>query len=138
MTRALKQEKYSKNCVAVVAAMACGCLPEDFEIKIGHKPPYNDIEFIYFLGELNYGFLMGFKDIQEFDPKKQTLRMVVDLEDWAAYIIVKSEINNAMPHAIYWDGKQIYDPNPLVENGRPFSDYKILTITPFTKEPIDE
>ena len=136
--RPLKQELGSFNCVAVVAAMATGCLPEDFENRISHKAPYCDMEFFVFLWEQGYGLVFGFAGIQEFDPLNQTLKVELDFTDFKAYIAVKSETDPDLTHAILWDGHQIYDPNPLVPDGRPLSDYEVLKMYPFTRLPIGD
>lgn len=137
MIRELKQEPFSSNCVAVVAAMACGCLPNDFKDRFKHDAPYSDAEFFIFMVELGYGVVLGFENIKNFDPKKQTIKMELDLEDYKAYVVVKSEINPELTHAVLWDGKRLYDPSPFSENGKQFSDYEVLKILPFTKQPIE-
>ncbi len=137
-TRPLKQEPGSHNCVAIVAAMATGCLPEDFEKRIPHDPPYCDMELFVFLWELGYGLVFGFAEIQDFDPLNTTLRIELNLRDFMAYIAVKSKTNNDLTHAILWDGKQIYDPNPLVQHGLSLNEYEVIKIYPFTKLPIGE
>jgi hypothetical protein len=136
--RPLKQELGSNNCVAIVAAMATGCLPEDFEKRISHDPPYHDMELFVFLWELGYGLVFGFAGIQDFNPLNYTLRIDIDLKDYMAYIAVKSETNDDLTHAILWDGKQIYDPNPQIQNGRGLNEYEVIKIYPFTKMPVGE
>jgi hypothetical protein len=136
--RELKQRAGSFNCVAVVAAMATGCLPEDFENRFKKDAPYCDMEFFLFIWEMGYGLIMGFAGINGFNPKKQRIQADIDLEDYYAYIAVKSESNSDLTHAIFWNGKQVYDPNPMVRNGRPLTDYEVLKIYPFTKEPVED
>lgn len=139
VTRALKQKPGSHNCVAVVAAMATGCLPEDFERRIkNHGPPYCDMELFVFLWELGYGLVFGYSEIQSLNPRHQTLKCEIDLEDFQAYLAVKSDINPELTHAILWNGEQIFDPSPLSENGRSIDSYEVLKLYPFSKTPIGE
>lgn len=135
-TRPLKQLVGSNNCVAVTAAMATGCLPEDFENRWGNVSPYSDEQFLAFMLELGYGLAVGAQWVpKEFDPKESVINIKVDLEKFAAYVVVKSLNVVEQTHALYWDGKQLFDPSPDIPNGKPWDFYDIVLIFPFTKIP---
>lgn len=142
-----KQNSGDQDCVAVVAAMITGKTPQDFKATIKGESPYSDMDFCkYLFGE---GFICGFgigeeqlcdqidvtdsnSEGQEFLLQQKELspefkiNIEFKLKDFPAYVVVESQSDPTKEHAIYWDGKQIYDPNPLVPNGMNLNKYKIL------------
>jgi len=47
--------------------------------------------------------------------------------------VVKSERFKGKTHSIYWDGKQVYDPNTETKDGRPLSSYDVKFFWPVMK-----
>lgn len=136
MTKALKQNFGDKKCTAVVCAMATMSSVEEFEdfmqqVQIAY--PFIDTLAPWGHRETNlYLMLFGLRLEKEYlfkineDSRKPKFNIDLVLEPKRpAFLTVKSENNPKRFHAIYWDGHQIYDPNPKVENKRPLADYKI-------------
>jgi len=121
----IKQVLGDKRCVACVSAMATDTTVEEFEAFmqelqsvysfINTEAPYGDIEMNLYL--MRYGLKLG-------DTKYPNSDGFPDSKP--ASVTVKSENYPGINHAIYWNGKQIFDPSPKSENGRPFSDYKVV------------
>ncbi len=152
-----KQNSGDKSCVAVVAAMAFGGRPKDFTKTVKHEPPYSDLEFsryalsrgascVFGVTSKNFFEALNVSDsvsegeefiTKEADPEKvggnTICRFEFRLQDFEAYIVVEGELNGESEHAIYWDGKQIWDPNPMTKNGRPLGSYKIKRYYPIFK-----
>lgn len=131
----MKQIQGSKNCLAIVGCMATQTSIEDFEKECGTCPSdgYQQIDLYRYL--LKCGFIVGMGMITEHlhltDFDKITAEVVI--HGFPAYLSVKSENISGAGHAIYWDGKKICDPNPLVADGRPLSAYKIEHWFPINK-----
>jgi len=136
----MKQIAASKNCVAIVACMATGCRVYDVDLFLGINSAeigITDYEFYKFM--LHKGYCLGIGIEAKWDEGLHVSDMdsILVLEykvgSYPAFIIVKSETNPEYAHAIYWDGKQVWDPNPVVEDGRPISDYEIYRWFPIIK-----
>lgn len=143
----------SNMCVAVTAAMAFDSTPEKFMLFTDGVPPYSDLDFVRYA--LKEGYICGFGiprdafvkkiDVGDSGDKFDTLEVqreltpesVIEikfkLKDYPAYIVVEGANGSEMEHAIYWDGNQVFDPDPMIENGRPLSEYKILRYFPIMK-----
>lgn len=119
--RNLKQEPGSKNCVAVVAAMAFNCEVEEFEDFIGRKEGYRDSDFARFA--ISKGFFVGMPFTH---PNVDTDELVlkINVHDAPAYLIVEGESGEL--HAVYWDGQNVWDPNPTAADNKPLSEYNIF------------
>ena len=121
--KSIKQVLGDKKCTACVAAMATDTTVAEFEdfmqelqsiySFVSTEPPYGDIELNLYL--MRYGLKLG------------STHCSADINlSCATSITVKSENYPGINHAIYWNGKQVYDPNPKVLDGRPPTDYKIV------------
>ena len=127
MTKPLKQARGDKRCVSFTAAMATGTTPEEFERFVSglpdphrrSEPPYEDIHVYSYLLSLGYLCGLGFVQPEQTDG---VIRMQYDVRSHPAYLVVQGP---SCEHAIYWDGNQIYDPNPDTKNGMDPSSYKI-------------
>ena len=130
--RRILQNPMSDDCVACVAAMATQTSVETFK-KIMRQPegPYSDWQFNAYC--MLYGFVVGsgFRwDKSPFDPAKEMIGAEVDLMNFPAYIVVDSETRSGVEHAIYWNSKEVFDPNPDADSQRPLSSYKIISVFP--------
>lgn len=122
---AIKQVLGDKKCTACVAAMATDTTVAEFEdfmqelqsvySFVNTEPPYGDIEMNLYL--MRYGLKLG-------DTQYPSLHGLPGSKP--ASITVKSENYPGIHHAIYWDGKNLFDPSPKSENFRPFTDYNII------------
>lgn len=129
--RNLKQEAGSKNCVAVVAAMAFDCEVKEFEDFIGKSGEgYKDSDFARFAIHKNFMIGMPFSFIEDIDDE---LVCRISIHDAPAYLVVQSENHENKKHAVYWDGKNVWDPNPTAADNRPLSDYQIYFWYPILK-----
>ncbi len=133
MIESIKQERNSKNCVAVVASMATGGTVEEFEEFTGEcGVGYTDIDLFRFC--LHKGFLVGFGF--ELSGGKEDFNCLTtkwDTKRSPAYLVCKSGNYEGAEHALYWDGKMIHDPSPYIENGKPISYYELLFWYPINK-----
>jgi hypothetical protein len=137
----LKQLPGSKNCVAVTAAMITGTTPEEFQNFIGKEAPYTDLDCYRYL--LHKGYIVGLGLIVEDEiadepytihSKNQKMDLTFRVKEYPAYVVVRSFRNPEWTHAIYWDGKQFWDPNPDIDdNDQPMNDYEILRWFPVHK-----
>lgn len=125
-TTPIKQAPDSSDCVAAVAAMATGTSIERFKAIFGHPGPYSTLYLHLYL--TMHGLILGtgvkLNEARGIDPSTELFCFELDLEGKPAYIGVKSETGKE-GHAIYWDGKQIFDPSPETENGRSLSSYEV-------------
>jgi len=131
----LKQNSGDKRCLAIVAAMAFNTTPEDFELFCLHEPPYSEWEFAHYAFKKQAICGFGF-DIQQQKDFNDNFNMTVtiNLKEIPCFIAVESEAGEPMGHAIYWDTKQVWDPNPMTPNGRSLDSYKIKRIYPIIKQ----
>lgn len=145
----MKQNSGDRKCIAVCAAMAFDSTIKEFEDFINEGAPYSELDFARFALMKNKICGMGINeqyfhqfihvDDSEGEEIIETQKPIdgntiitikFQIKDYPALIIVKSENDETLEHAVYWDGSQIWDPNPNVRNGRPFSEYQILRIYP--------
>ena len=127
----MKQLPGSSNCVAVVGAMAAGTSVEEFEkFALPEKAPYSDLTFYKWMVAHGYGVGIGVGSVKDkvIGIENDTTHLCAEfrIEQYSAYVIVKSFTRPDGTHAVYWDGKKICDPNPDVEDGLPFEEYEIL------------
>ena len=134
----LKQLPGSVNCYAVAAAMAINISVEEVESELLPSiAPYSDIEIYKLM--LNNGYYVGcIIEIKEENRKvlepTDNIGFYCQLKNQEAFLVVESETKpKPNTHTLYWDGKQIYDPNPLTENGRPLNSYKVINVLPINK-----
>lgn len=145
-----KQNSNDNRCLAVVAAMVTES-KNQFVMDnyfFGERPPYSVKQFCEFLFKKGLVCGVGF-DGKEFvekidvsdslNPEETLDKVVIDentivnfklrVGSHRAVFIVEGDIKD-VEHAIYWDGKQVYDPNPMSANDRPLNSYKILMYYP--------
>ncbi len=117
-----------RDCVAVVAAMATGTTLAQVKAEVDEHPEggYSDIDFIAYCAR--HGIVAG---AWQWAPDTKAAEQAMDMGgllirmDHPAYVGVRSERREGKGHAIYWDGKQVWDPNPDTSDGRPLSSYQI-------------
>lgn len=121
------------SCVADIAAKITGTTRKEVynTLKVIEGHLINDREFIYYL--LIHGFICGIIlfPTEKITSKNLVLDASIDLLAQPAYFKVLVG-ENKLPHAIYWDGYQLFDPNPNVNNLQ-LSDYDIVQVTPIYK-----
>jgi hypothetical protein len=141
----IKQMLGDKKCLGCVAAMAADTNLKEFEDFlmeanliypiISISPPWTSLELNAYL--LKFGLKIG----QTFnlrnknfslDADNEIIQCCLTIRNQPAAVTVKSENYPNTLHSIFWDGYQIYDPNPKVDNGRPLSDYRIREWEPIT------
>ena len=129
----LKQKYGSKNCVAVVAAMAFNVPVEEFEQFADATPEgrYRESEFIGFA--LSKGFFVGVVFMQpDFTAGNKKLNIQMDVTDTPAFLTVLSEYEANEYHAVYWDGQKIHDPDPRAINNK-LENYQVEAWYPILK-----
>jgi len=127
--KAIKQPAESEICLGAVMAMATHTTIQDVEKIIGKKQNYSDKDFITYL--LHWGFYIGSGYTVKSPVRKNAkLTTSFSLKNNPAYIVVRSQREEDSFHAIYWDGTQIYDPNPYNKNGLALSSYDVVEIYP--------
>jgi len=130
----MKQVFGDKKCVACVGAMATNSSVEEFEKFVGKKAPFSDIDLYKYL--LSKGYLLGY-GMENKDEiilnEKMKIQIEWKMEGTPCYILVVSETQKETPHAIYWDGARVFDPNPKTKDGRELCSYKILFVYPISK-----
>jgi hypothetical protein len=129
----IKQKEHEETCLGCVMAMATHTTIKDVKRIIGDKPVYSDKDLITYL--LHYGYYLGsgFNTNNITLKKNSKLTTTFKLKNNPAYIVVESERDEDCYHAIYWDGKQLYDPNPFNDHNLPFSHYSVIEIYPIRK-----
>jgi len=118
-TVGIKQERMS-DCVPAVAAMATGTTLAEATGEMREHPDggYDDLELLLYCARR--GFLAGALQWDVDDRGGEAMLLPLN---HPAYVVVKSERLEGKLHAIYWDGKQVWDPNPDAKDGRPLSEY---------------
>lgn len=127
-TKSIKQEEKS-DCCAAVAAMLTNTSLKLFKQEYGPTP-----ELGYWNCNLfDYAEAFGLYISKWYEGKhfKGRLR-----KGQKAYVAVVSERKPDKTHAIYWDGYQIYDPSPLVEDGRDIKTYDVIRVVYFTENGV--
>ena len=153
----LKQNTGDDNCIAAVAGMVTGTTMREFiQFHKSERAPYSIRQFCEYLLKKGFTCSLGIDGEQFYDeidvadtesvkkpeiiknPRELNPTTEVELKfrlgDYPALFIVKAETGKETIHAIYWDGKEIWDPNPGSANGRPLTDYDILFYYPIIKE----
>lgn len=128
----IKQDYGSKNCMAVVATIAFHIPIEEFESYCNDDAgPYSINQFVRF--GISRGYFTGFYC---FSNPKVHFGMIIekfDIQTMPALAVVKSAYNEGEQHAVYWDGKNIIDPDPAIQGYRNPKDYEILEWYPILK-----
>lgn len=132
LTEVIKQKSGSKNCVGCAVAMATGTTLNDFEKVRGEKKSYTIIDAVAYL--FHCGFTPEFR-IQEHASSDNFLDDLKEFNlTWMrALVFVKSETQKGIEHAVYYDGRWCYDPNPGVKEKRKLKSYDIVGFLPFTQ-----
>lgn len=131
----MKQEN-NRDCVAAVAAMATETTLAQFKFEVDEHSDggYSDIDFIAYCarhGVLVGGMAYGPDDDLITEAVAQGyLKIMIDQPE---YVGCQSERFPGKEHALYWDGKKVWDPNPDVLDGRPLPEYKINFWWPLLK-----
>jgi len=130
--RSYKQTDRS-SCVACVAAMATGTSPETFVayVKAIHpgedvKPPYSDIDLQKYLLQFDTIIGVGAGTVSKDNDGELFGEASFNIKEYPAYVSVKSERDEQYEHALYWDGSQLWDPNPMSADGRDPLSYQIV------------
>jgi len=129
----MKQHPKSRDCIAICAAMAVGSDLKELHKTIGKQEEYSDSDiYMYFL---YHGYYAGaiFEVKHDVVKTNSSFKVKVSPQDGPALVYVKSERTKHDLHAIYWDGEQVYDPNPFTKHGRALSSYKITDWVPIKK-----
>ena len=136
MTTRIKQSKNSTSCVACVAAMATNTTVEEFKefVKPRIRGPYTDLHLYSYLLSKGYtiGVVIDCKKGIVVSDKKAILKTEFKLFEYPAYVGVKSHRVKDCSHAVYWDGENIFDPNPYMQDNPDLSLYTILRWYPIT------
>lgn len=122
-TKSIKQ-KEKTDCCAAVAAMLTNTSIEEFKKDYGTTPDmgyWNCNVFDY--AEKHNIFLFNWYEKKYYRGRLR--------KNQRAFISVVSERDPKKTHAIYWDGEQIYDPHPYVENGRDIKTYNVRMVVYF-------
>lgn len=135
MSKVIKQTD-EVSCVACAACMVTGTTLKEFREFMGDvKPPYNDLAFYVYL--LKYGFVVGIGSQNKFHEPflpYQKIQINFNIEDYPAYVVVKSMRFKGLQHAVYWDGEKVLDSNPdIKEDGLPLEQYEVLLWFPIIK-----
>lgn len=129
------------TCSAACACMIAGQPIESFYDFVGHdgsgidpesqhpekRRGFSYREVIKYLA--HHDIVLGSGFTVAFDPDtSRTWGCVVriDPEEWPMLLGVKSERFEGAEHVIYWDAKQVWDPNPDTEDGRPLTSYQVI------------
>lgn len=100
----MKQKPKSQDCMLVVAAMATNQDIETIRSAVGQKKgPYTIEQIISVLQKFGKQVI----EISSYDLENQ------------AIVIVEDYHTPDMPHAIWWDGEQVWDPDPEREDNLP-------------------
>ena len=103
--------------------MATGTELEQAKLEMKEQPDhgYADLSFLAYCAR--HGVLVGALGWSPDDDDLRSGVMHLQLTDQPAFVGVKSERFDGKGHAIYWDGKQVWDPNPESPDGRALSSY---------------
>ena len=105
--------------------MLTGTDPREFEQTMG-PAPYSDLHFYTYA--LKHGYLCGFGFVQP-QIVADTVVTQLKLTESPAYVVVATP-NPGVTHAVLWNGRQIFDPDPLTDHGKPLTHYQILLWVP--------
>ena len=135
MKKGIKQEAGTSDCGAAIAAMACETSIDHFKQFFGHVGPYSELHVhIYCLFHnriVGVGGSLWSSDL--IDDDHVACAIMISLKKHPAIVCVNSETLEDAMHFLYWDGKQVWDPNPNSKDGRLLSSYKVQRIFPVTK-----
>lgn len=136
MIKPVKMEKGSKDCIACVAAMATGTSLEEFksEVERGENGYFDTKDFLIYLMKRGYhaGQAFIFSKAMQFDLAPHDCIINVQLNTKTPAMLRVLSRDKKGYHAIYWDGSQVYDPDPDILNPK-LSDYFLLAWHPISK-----
>ena len=152
----IKQNSGDQNCIAVVAAMAFSQPLNGLKEYIGHEPPYTDVEFMQY--GLKHNFLVGLGgvsgekvksagefingesglvDVSDSESKIEDLTINYNINlrlgNTEAFVVVKN--SKGKEHAIYWNGENVLDPDPMSGTSKGLMSYDILRFYPIWELP---
>jgi hypothetical protein len=113
--------------------MILRCTIEEAEAALGHPPPYSDLDASKLLAARGYALGGWGTGPEGIDITNNCLSVRWPLDQLRAYLVVESERFPDKTHVIYWDGKQVWDPNPETPDGRPLSSYEIECLFPLVE-----
>jgi len=152
MSRVVKQLD-NWSCAACVAAMITGETLKDVVEFIGHDGSaihedsehpdkricFSKYEIDSYLLSRGYSFS---PEIEIYDQKQIGSKKVsCDIDTSVRmYLVVTSDALVGCTHAVYWDGKNVCEPNPSVREHRPMNEYEIshiLLIWEYDKDDVN-
>ena len=145
--RIIQYDTYS--CFACVAAMITGKTVKDVFNFLGHDGSgykedsthpdkcsgFEQLEIVKYLAEYRYtlGIWSQFKDSENLGDIDE-IHFELKLSDCPAVLIVKSKrLGDCCTHVVYWDGKNIFDPSPDIEDFPKLNTYDVFDFIPVIK-----
>jgi len=130
----MKQIFGDQKCVACVGAVATGTTVKEFEDFTEGGPPYSDVDLYKYLLHKGYVLGGGFSNLSAAKINESTmLKSEYQMRNNPCYLIVKSETQTELLHAMYWDGRKVHDPNPKTKDGRSLESYEIKHVFQISK-----
>lgn len=128
----------SSDCVAATCSMIVGCELKDAHAWAGTEigEPWHDCIAAAFL--LSRGFWMGYGvglEIPTAIEESWVFTSEKRLKDQPCYMAVQSRTNPEYSHAVFWDGRVVWDPHPLAGDGEPLANYMVSDFWPLYKLP---
>jgi hypothetical protein len=135
----------SHKCVAAVGAMITGMSIKDFEYVVGESQDgYTLADLQYYLMLRGY-MLMSIADVSSLDNfnTNDILHVGYSLNNYPCCIEVEKSVDKEgneviygeHGHVVYWDGKDIFDPDSRISHNLTVNDYGILKVIPVREVP---
>jgi hypothetical protein len=135
--KTVKQPFGSKVCGAALAAMVVGCTLEEAQARMmpsfhEKKRFYKTREILKFIG--GHGVICGmtFSVDDGLLWHDADIKFSVNMQDIYAIVVVESSVYAGYSHYVFWDGKNVHDPNPHVEEISNLEDYVVQDVYPLT------
>lgn len=135
------KQNSDNDCVPCVAAMVTGRTPEEYIEFVDEHSPFDigmDQSFKIWLA--HNSLYAGAGSTEVFNPEIHTLAgkeldgptiaVKITLIGRLGHLGVTSERFDDTEHALYWDGHQIWDPNPESDDGRNIWSYDFTYYEP--------
>ena len=137
-TLTIKQGLTDFNCVACCAAMATGeyldtALSEMVRDELGG---FDISELAAFMAKRKYNLGTFFEFDTPFSINTKDYNLCIDIKYSEPAILFTKPQNmdrTGMYHCVYWDGRDVRDPCPILPDLMPLSDYKIFRFLPIHK-----